>query len=102
MTHTKGGWNRNIKPASKYPTIFAGRNTHVAAVKTVGLSDDVQIEANINLIVVSAPDMLEALETLYKEYDKLLLCGDCCSPISASEFPEGQAALAAIRKAKGE
>ena len=30
--HTKGPWHRNISPATKYTTIFAGRNTHVARV----------------------------------------------------------------------
>lgn len=56
MTHTPGGWNRNIKPASKYNVIYAGRNTHVAALSTSGLSEE-EIEANCNLIA-AAPDLL--------------------------------------------
>lgn len=56
-SHTKGGWNRNIKPASKYTTIFAGRNTHVAYIATRGVTDE-EAEANINLIV-AAPDLLD-------------------------------------------
>lgn len=56
-SHTKGGWNRNIKPASKYPTIFAGRCTHVAYIATRGITDE-EAEGNINLIV-AAPDLLD-------------------------------------------
>lgn len=60
--HTPGPWHRNIKPARKYPTIWSGRNTHVAYVEGGTLSDD-EIEANINLIA-AAPDLLEALESV--------------------------------------
>lgn len=59
-THTPGPWNRNIKPASKYTVIFAGRNTHVARVIPDGLPEE-EVEANCNLIV-AAPELLEALE----------------------------------------
>ena len=58
--HTPGPWHRNIKPAARYPIVFAGRNTHVAQIKTQGLSEAEQ-EANCNLIA-AAPDMLAALE----------------------------------------
>lgn len=54
-----GPWHRNIKPARKYNTIFAGRSTHVAYVATQGLTDD-EIEANIDLIV-EGPSMRDAL-----------------------------------------
>ena len=57
--HTPGGWARNIAPARKYNTIFAGRNTHVAHLATSGLSDE-EIEANADLIA-AAPDLLAAL-----------------------------------------
>lgn len=60
--HTPGPWHRNIPPASKYPVIFAGRNTHVTAVKTDGLSA-AEIEANCNLIA-AAPELLEALDRI--------------------------------------
>ena len=60
MSHTPGPWDRNIKPASKYPIIFAGRNTHVAQVITRGIPDD-QAEGNADLIA-AAPDMLAALD----------------------------------------
>lgn len=62
---TPGPWHRNIKPASSYPIIFAGRNTHVAQVITRGLSIEEQ-EANTSLIA-SAPDLLEALRETERE-----------------------------------
>lgn len=65
--HTPGPWHRNIKPASKYNVVFAGRNTHVAAVKTEGLSV-AEIEANMDLIV-AAPDMLTLLRKMLAEHE---------------------------------
>lgn len=62
MTHTPGPWHRNIKPARKYSTVFAGRNTHVVRVVSEGLNDD-EIEANCDL-VVAAPEMLDTLRML--------------------------------------
>jgi hypothetical protein len=61
---TPGNWHRNIKPASKYPTIFAGRNTHVATVNTTGMSEE-EIEANISAIA-ALPDLIEALQGMIK------------------------------------
>jgi hypothetical protein len=60
--HTPGPWHRNIKPAKKYNTIFAGRNTHICRLTVTGLTDE-EIEANCNLIT-AAPDMLNALKAL--------------------------------------
>lgn len=57
--HTPGPWHRNIPPATKYPTVFAGRNKHIAVVQTLGMSPE-EVEANINLIS-AAPGMYEAL-----------------------------------------
>ncbi|QOT75083.1 hypothetical protein [Cupriavidus basilensis] len=65
--HTPGPWHRNIKPASKYNVVFAGRNTHVAAVKTQGMSE-AEIEANMDLIV-AAPDMLALFRKMLAEYE---------------------------------
>ena len=62
MEHTSGPWHRNIAPATKYTTIFAGRNTHVARLAVDGLSAD-EVEANCNLIA-AAPDLLDALRRL--------------------------------------
>jgi len=54
--HTQGPWHRNIKPATKYNVVFAGRNTHIAKLETDLPSDGV--EGNCNLIA-TAPDLLE-------------------------------------------
>lgn len=54
-----GPWHRNIKPAQKYPVIFAGRNTHVAIVAP-GLTPE-QAEAVCDLIT-AAPEMFAALD----------------------------------------
>ena len=62
--HTPGPWARNIKPATKYNTIFAGRNTHVARLEVYGL-DPAEVEANCDLIA-AAPDLLAALEAADK------------------------------------
>jgi hypothetical protein len=60
--HTLGPWGRNIKPASRYPVIFAGRNTHVAQVITKGLPES-ECEANADLIA-AAPELLAALRRI--------------------------------------
>jgi hypothetical protein len=57
--HTPGPWGRNIRPVSKYPIVYAGRNTHIARVITDGL-EEAEAEANADLIA-AAPDLLEAL-----------------------------------------
>ena len=57
---TPGPWSRNIKPAKKYNTIFAGRNTHICQLSVLRLSDE-EVEHNCNLIA-SAPEMYEALK----------------------------------------
>lgn len=58
--HTAGPWHRNIKPATHYNTIFAGRNTHVAHLAVQGKTE-AEVEANCALIV-AAPDLLAALQ----------------------------------------
>lgn len=58
--HTSGPWHRNIKPARKYPTVFAGRNTHIAVMQSISLTDE-EIEANTNLVMAS-PDLYAALK----------------------------------------
>jgi len=60
--HTSGPWHRNIPPATKYVTIFSGRNTHVARLIVDNLPAD-EVEANCNLIA-AAPDLLAALQRL--------------------------------------
>ena len=56
----QGDWHRNIPPVTRYPIIFAGRNTHIARIITEGLSPE-EAEANTNLIVAS-PKMYLALK----------------------------------------
>ena len=68
--HTPGPWHRNIKPATHYNTIFAGRNTHVTRLAVEGKSEE-EVEANCALIV-AAPDLLNMLrnaENWFREYD---------------------------------
>ena len=62
MQHTPGPWHRNIKPATHYNTIFAGRNTHVAHLAVQGKTE-AEVEANCTLIA-AAPDLLKALRAL--------------------------------------
>lgn len=94
--HTKGPWHRNIKPASKYPIVFAGRNTHVAQVCTQGLSAD-EIEADINLIT-AAPELLEALES-FLELDEIRI-----KQLESTQWGQAclESACTAIAKAKGQ
>jgi hypothetical protein len=64
-THTKGPWGRNIPPASKYNTIYAGNapnHVHVCHLSTSGLSNE-EIEGNYNLIT-AAPQLLALLKRI--------------------------------------
>lgn len=57
---TPGPWSRNIRPAKKFTTVFAGRNTHIC--RLVGEHiDDESAEANISLIA-AAPELYCALK----------------------------------------
>lgn len=93
--HTPGPWGRNIKPASRYPIIFAGRNTHVAQVITRGLPEN-ECEANADLIA-AAPELLAACQTTL----------DSLANMTGEDFSNGadrilRAALSAvIAKAEG-
>lgn len=69
MKITPGGWDRNIKPVTKYPIVFAGRNTHIAQIITRGIPIE-QAEANCNLIA-AAPDLLEAAKLMLEFYNDL-------------------------------
>jgi len=61
--YIKGPWSRNIKPAKKYNTIFAGRNKDICYLATIGLSDE-EVEANCDLIK-AAPEMAEMLLSMF-------------------------------------
>lgn len=54
---TKGPWSRNIRPASQYPVIFAGRNTHVAQVLNRGSLSAEELEANTDFIALARDDV---------------------------------------------
>jgi hypothetical protein len=86
--HTPGPWSRNIKPATKYPTLFAGRNTHICTVSVSGLPPET-VEANL-LLIRAAPELLAALEAL--------------AALPNKHRPEEmwEAARAAIAKARGQ
>lgn len=98
--HTPGPWHRNIPPASKYPTVWAGRNTHVAAISPgaprrsgngCSMSEEEQ-EANINLIA-AAPELLAALVNLVELCEHVF--------VKPNENDELTAARLAIAKAEG-
>jgi hypothetical protein len=95
MAYTPGPWHRNIKPASKYPTIFAGRNTHICHLST-GEKTDAELEANISLITAS-PDLLAALEALTDHSITYFDLGEC----GGKELDIRRMAKEAIKKAKG-
>ncbi|MCA3573115.1 MAG: hypothetical protein IOC86_04310 [Aestuariivirga sp.] len=88
--HTPGPWSRNIKPATKYPILFAGRNTHICTVSVSGLPPET-VEANL-LLIRAAPDMLAALESL--------VAGNYGQPRGVT-VPALDIARAAIARAKG-
>lgn len=99
--HTPGPWHRNIPPASKYPTVWAGRNTHVAAISPgaprrsgngCSMSEEEQ-EANINLIA-AAPEILAALKVMVEAYGE--------AEVDAADQPSMvREAMRAIAKAEG-
>lgn len=107
--HTPGPWNRNIKPAKKYATIYAGRNTHVCHLSVSGLTDE-EIEGNCNLIA-AAPDLLNALQgvmdwwlTAPRPKGRGFSGSHQMNDTGAEEMPRDlfDAALLALEKAKEE
>jgi hypothetical protein len=94
--HTPGPWHRNIKPITRYPVIFAGRNTHVAQVVTRGGSmPEAEMEANAALIV-EAPAMLEALRDTATALERVL--GKHLPADAVAQHPEVQAARAILAR----
>lgn len=84
--HTPGPWHRNIKPATHYNTIFAGRNTHVTRLAVEGKTE-AEVEANCALIV-AAPELLAALQNV-------AACFDANDPDSmANAMADARAAIA--------
>src|ERR1700761_4373601 len=62
LAATPGPWSRNIPPASHYPTIFAGRNTHVLALTATNK----QVEANAEFVTTFNPQTILALLDAYE------------------------------------
>lgn len=91
-------WHRNIKPGRRYPTIFAGRNTHVAYAATSKSLSDAEIEANIDLIC-AAPELLAACEGLLNKYVSLVNSGDAgfWNPEEEAEVIAARSAIASAR-----
>lgn len=64
--HTQGNMGRNIRPISKYPILFCGRNTHVAQIITRGLPEQ-ETEANADRMVMcwnAHDDLVAALRII--------------------------------------
>lgn len=99
--HIAAGWHRNIPPASKYPIIFAGRNTHVAQILTQGLTPE-EIEAHANLIT-AAPELLKALKFVQEAMHGLAHSADDVPEWNegGTAFEASAAVAAAIAKAEG-
>lgn len=67
--HTPGPWHRNIPPATKYVTVYRGRNTHVCdVIPSRGISPE-EAEANLNMIV-AGPQLLAQAEFADEEIGK--------------------------------
>lgn len=78
--HTPIPWHRNIPPATKYTTIFSGRNKHVCRVVVDGLTPE-EVEANCNLIIKGVNNfqtMLDALKDALHSGQHACNCGDKC------------------------
>lgn len=98
--HTPGPWHRNIKPATKYGTIFAReapRHTHVCHLAVTGLPPE-EVEANCSLIV-AAPDLLDTLRDVVEYAERFADLND--EPAGGGCRRSIAAARAAIAKAEG-
>lgn len=89
LGNTPGPWHRNIPPATHYPTVFAGRNSHIAVLNTKLPAEEV--EANCNLIS-SCPDMAHALWVIATHED---------APDDPVSLWMARTAKAALNKAMG-
>lgn len=58
--HTPGRMGRNIRPITKYPRLYCGRNTHVAQIVTDLGMPEAEAEANADRMVLC-----------WNEYDNL-------------------------------
>lgn len=74
--HTPTPWHRNIPPAYKYPTIFAGRNTHVARVVCESDTTEAEQEANADFIVRAVNSHAALVDALEYVRATLMACGN--------------------------
>ena len=58
---TPGPWHRNIRPVSRYPTVFAGRNTHVLQIVVRKAGSEEQAEANCEFAIAANPAAVLAM-----------------------------------------
>lgn len=85
-THTPVPWERNIPPASHYPTIFAGRNKHVCTMSVRGM-DPAQVEANMEFLLRAVnchEDLLAACERLLRAADNSNCDSGACDAARAA------------------
>ena len=95
--HTPGPWHYEESPMKTGWCVVTGNNYLADVHKHVGaMVDDVQDEANARLIA-SAPELLEALESMVAEFDNLNRALD---PELSVDRPR-ILARAAIAKVKG-
>lgn len=97
--HTPGPWHRNIRPATRYPTIYAGdapNHVHVAHLATRGI-DAETAEANCDLIT-QAPAMLAALQWLL---DDMTDAGEHADPATGTVYDSVANARAVLIAAGG-
>lgn len=70
---TPGPWQRNIKPATRYPTVFSGRNNHVLYMAAEGKTE-AQVEADIDFVIrarTALPILVVSLQNFLSEYKTL-------------------------------
>ena len=91
--HSPGPWHRNIPPATKYVTVYRGRNTHICdVIPSRGISPE-EAEANLNMII-AGPELLGAAEALLSDWDSPTLSDS--TPI-AEKFDALRSAVAKAR-----
>ena len=60
-------WSRNIPPATKYSTIFAGRNTHILHLASGHSPEDTEVLANV---MTQVPQMVALIQGMVEGEDR--------------------------------
>jgi hypothetical protein len=97
--HSPTPWHRNVRPASHYPIIFSGRNTHVCQIVSRGLTEET-IEANCDFLVRAVNchgELTAALKWFLRRYN----AGLSEKALAQLAFVFAEVAHAALAKAKG-